>query len=314
MTAVLGVHGLVKRFGSVVAVDDLSFEVESGTVTGFLGPNGAGKTTSLRALLGLVTPTSGTTTVFGRPYRELPDPTRRIGAALEASGFHPGRKAIDHLRATALAAGIPVARAGAALTEVGMEAAADRRVGGFSLGMRQRLALAVALLGQPEVLVLDEPGNGLDPEGIHWMRGFLRSHADRGGTVLISSHVLSEVAQTVDNVVIVAGGRLVASSTLDDLIRQTSGGTVRLRSEDAGALCDALVARGAKATRAEADLVVAMGATAIEVGRMVADSGVAVFEMTTDESNLEDIFLELTSNGGPVTASGAAAPPGPAGP
>ncbi len=295
MTAVLSLRGLSKRFGPVLAVDDLTFEVESGSVTGFLGPNGAGKTTSLRALLGLVTPTAGTATVFGRPYRELPDPTRRVGAALEASGFHPGRRAIDHLRITALAAGIPVARAGAALVEVGMETAADRRVGGFSLGMRQRLALAVALLGQPEVLVLDEPGNGLDPEGIHWLRGFLRAHADRGGTVLISSHVLSEVAQTVDNVVIVAGGRLVASSTLADLVRRTSGERVRLRSEEAGALCDLLVGRGVDATRAEADLVVVTGTTAREVGRMVAASGVAVFEMTTDESNLEDIFLELTT-------------------
>ena len=292
----ISLRGLVKRFGHVLAVDDLSFDVESGTVTGFLGPNGAGKTTTLRALLGLVTPTSGTASVFGRPYRELPDPSRRIGAALEASGFHPGRKAIDHLRVTALAAGIPAARAEAALTEVGMETAADRRVGGFSLGMRQRLALAVALLGEPEVLILDEPGNGLDPEGIHWLRGFLRAHADRGGTVLVSSHVLSEVAQTVDHVVILAGGRLAASSTLDELVGRTSGGTVRLRSEEPGLLREALVARGATASIAgEPDLVVVSGASAREVGRMVADSGIAVFEMTTGESNLEDVFLQLTA-------------------
>ena len=297
MAAVISVHGLVKRFGPVLAVDDLSFEVEAGTVTGFLGPNGAGKTTSLRALLGLVTPTSGTAEVFGRPYRELPDPSRRIGAALEASGFHPGRKAIDHLRVTALAAGMPAERAPAVLAEVGMEFAADRRVGGFSLGMRQRLALAVALLGRPEVLVLDEPGNGLDPEGIHWMRGFLRSHADQGGTVLVSSHVLSEVAQTVDNVVIVAGGRLVASSTLAELVGRTSGDTVRMRSDDPGALRDALVARGADASVVESDLVVVKGAGAREVGRMVADSGIPVFEMRSDESNLEDAFLDLTTQG-----------------
>ncbi len=296
MTDVIEVRGLVKRFGSVVAVGDLSFAIQSGTVTGFLGPNGAGKTTTLRALLGLVNPTSGTATVFGQPYRKLQDPSRRIGAALEASGFHPGRRAIDHLRIAALAAGIATARARGALAEVGMEPAAERRVGGFSLGMRQRLALAGALLGQPEVLVLDEPANGLDPEGIHWMRGFLRSYADQGGTVLISSHVLSEVAQTVDHVVIVAGGRLVASATLAELTDRTSGGTVRLRSEQAETLRDALVARGATAALADADAVVVTGSDARDVGRMVADTGVPVFEMTTDGSNLEDVFLQLTSS------------------
>jgi len=300
VTDVISVRGLVKRFGSVLAVHELSFDVQSGTVTGFLGPNGAGKTTTLRALLGLVNPTSGTATVFGQPYRELQDPSRRIGAALEASGFHPGRKAIDHLRIAAIAAGIPKARAAAALAEVGMEPAAQRRVGGFSLGMRQRLALAGALLGQPEVLVLDEPANGLDPEGIHWMRGFLRSYADAGGTVLISSHVLSEVAQTVDRVVIVAGGRLVASATLAELTDRTSGGAVRLRSELAGPLRDALVARGAAATLDDddADAVVVTGTDARDVGRMVADTGVPVFEMTTDGSNLEDVFLQLTGSEG----------------
>ncbi len=297
MTDVIAVRGMVKRFGPVLAVHDLSFEVQSGTVTGFLGPNGAGKTTTLRALLGLVNPTSGTATVFGQPYRELADPSRRVGAALEASGFHPGRRAIDHLRIAAIAAGVPVARAGAALAEVGMEPAAGRRVGGFSLGMRQRLALAGALLGQPEVLVLDEPANGLDPEGIHWMRGFLRSYADQGGTVLISSHVLSEVAQTVDNVVIVAGGRLVAESTLTDLVQQASSGAVRLRSEQSGALCDALVAKGATASRADTDSVLVTGFDARHVGRLVAETGIAVFEMTTDGSNLEDVFLKLTSAG-----------------
>ncbi len=296
MTDVIAVRGLVKRFGSVVAVGDLSFAVQSGTVTGFLGPNGAGKTTTLRALLGLINPTSGTATVFGQPYRKLRDPSRHIGAALEASGFHPGRKAIDHLRIAAIAAGIPTARARAALAEVGMEPAAERRVGGFSLGMRQRLALAGALLGQPEVLVLDEPANGLDPEGIHWMRGFLRSYADQGGTVLISSHVLSEVAQTVDHVVIVAGGRLMASATLAELTDHTSGGVVRLRSEQAETLRDALVARGATAALADTDAVVVTGSDARDVGRMVADTRVPVFEMTTDGSNLEDVFLQLTGS------------------
>ena len=219
MTAVIGVDRLTKRFGPVVAVDDLSFEVEAGTVTGFLGPNGAGKTTTLRSLLGLVVPTSGAATVLGQPYRELDDPIRRVGAVLEASDFHPGRRAGDHLRVAAAAAGLPAARVGDALTQVGLQAVADRRVGGFSLGMRQRLALAGALLGHPGVLVLDEPANGLDPEGMHWLRGFLRAFAAGGGTVLISSHVLAEVAQTVDRVVIVSAGRLVAAATLDELVR-----------------------------------------------------------------------------------------------
>jgi ABC-2 type transport system ATP-binding protein len=187
--AAISVQGLTKRFGDVLAVDRLSFEVGPGTVTGFLGPNGAGKTTTLRMLLGLVAPTSGTATIDGRPYRELADPLRRVGAVLEAGGFHPGRSARDHLRVLAKAAGLPAGRVGEVLEQVGLAAAGRRRVGGFSLGMRQRLGLAAALLGDPEVLVLDEPANGLDPEGVHWLRGLVR-----GRTVLVSSHLLAEVA------------------------------------------------------------------------------------------------------------------------
>jgi ABC-2 type transport system ATP-binding protein len=219
--AVITIEGLSKRFGDVVAVDDLSFEVDQGTVTGFLGPNGAGKTTTLRMLLGLVTPTAGTARIQGRPYRELAAPLRHVGAVLEDSNFHPGRTARDHLHVVSIAAGLPRARAGEVLAQVDLDQAADRRVGGFSLGMRQRLALATALLGDPEVLVLDEPANGLDPEGIHWLRGSLRHLADQGRTVLVSSHVLAEVAQTVDQVVIIAHGRLVAQSTLAALNART---------------------------------------------------------------------------------------------
>ena len=215
--AVITIEGLSKRFGEVVAVDGLSFEVDQGTVTGFLGPNGAGKTTTLRMLLGLVTPTAGSARIQGRPYRELAAPLGHVGAVLESSGFHPGRTARNHLRVVATAAGLDRGRADQVLGQVGLEHAADRRVGGFSLGMRQRLALATALLGDPEVLVLDEPANGLDPEGIHWLRGFLRHLADQGRTVLVSSHVLAEVAQTVDGVVIIDRGQLAATARLEEL-------------------------------------------------------------------------------------------------
>ena len=291
--SVITVERLTKRFGRTVAVDDLSFEVEAGSVTGFLGPNGAGKTTTLRSLLGLVIPTRGTATVLGRPYAALDDPIRRVGAVLEASGFHPGRRALDHLRVAAVAAGLPAARAPAALAEVGLQTVADHRVGGFSLGMRQRLSLAGALLGEPQVLILDEPANGLDPEGIHWLRGFLRAFAARGGAVLVSSHVLAEVAQTVDRVVIVSRGRLVAAATLEELARR-SAGHVRVRSREAERLRDVLLARGLDARLVEPELVVVSGATAQAVGQAAADSRIAVYEMTSDRADLEAVFLELT--------------------
>jgi ABC-2 type transport system ATP-binding protein len=232
--AAIVVAGLTKRFGSLVAVDDLSFEVEPGTVTGCLGPNGAGKTTTLRMLLGLVTPTSGTATIAGRPYHELAAPKATVGAMLEASGFHPGRTAANHLKVIATAAGLSASRVDEVLAEVDLSDAAGRRVGKFSLGMRQRLGLAGALLGDPEVLVLDEPGNGLDPEGIRWLRGFLRRYAEQGRTVLISSHALAEVAQTVDRVVIIARGRLVAHSTLAELTQRGNLEDVFLELTSAG--------------------------------------------------------------------------------
>jgi ABC-2 type transport system ATP-binding protein len=231
--AAISVKGLTKRFGDVLAVDQLDFQVDPGTVVGFLGPNGAGKTTTLRMLLGLVTPTAGTATIAGRPYRELPDPARRVGAVLEASGFHPGRSARDHLRVLATAAGLDPRRVDEVLERTGLAAAGRRRVGGFSLGMRQRLGLAAALLGDPEVLVLDEPANGLDPEGVHWLRGLIRGLAADGRTVLVSSHLLAEVAQTADQVVIIDKGRLVtqapmaeltAGASLEDVFLQLTNG------------------------------------------------------------------------------------------
>jgi ABC-2 type transport system ATP-binding protein len=214
---VLTVRSLTKRYGDVVAVDGLTFALSPGTITGFLGPNGAGKTTTLRLLLGLAEPTAGEALVFGRRYRDLDNPMRRVGAVLESDDFDPGRSGRNHLRALALATGIAFDRVEELLALVELEAAADRRVRSYSLGMRQRLGLAAALLGDPDLLVLDEPANGLDPAGVHWLRGFLRQFAASGRTVLISSHVLAEVAQTVEDVLIIARGRLAAAVELDDL-------------------------------------------------------------------------------------------------
>jgi ABC-2 type transport system ATP-binding protein len=219
--AIIQVHALVKQYGPVTAVDHLSFEVQPGTVTGFLGPNGAGKTTTLRMLLGLVRPDAGTATINGQRYGDLAEPLHQVGAVLEASSFHPGRTARAHLRIQALAAQADASRVDDVLDLVDLTAAAGRRIGGFSLGMRQRLGLATALLADPEVLILDEPANGLDPDGIRWLRGLLRGFAAEGGTVLVSSHMLAEVAQTIDSVVIVDHGRLIAQGPVAGL---TAGG------------------------------------------------------------------------------------------
>ena len=218
MTVTLAVDGLTKRFGDIAAVDDLSFTVEPGRITGFLGPNGAGKTTTLRSLLGLVAPTSGRATVNGAAYRDLPAPLRTVGAALDSSGAHPGRRAIDHVRLAARAAGVPVSRASELLDMVGLDGAAHRRAGGFSTGMRQRLGLATALAGDPGALVLDEPANGLDPEGIRWLRIFLQRLRGEGRTLLVSSHQLDEIARIADDVVIIAHGRLAFRGPVSDLI------------------------------------------------------------------------------------------------
>jgi ABC-2 type transport system ATP-binding protein len=215
--SVVQVRSLSKRFGEILAVDDISLSLEAGTVTGFLGPNGAGKTTTLKVLLGLAEPTAGEALVFGRRYGELEQPARRVGAVLESNDFHPGRSGRDHLKMLALAAEIPSSRVDEVLELVELRDKADRRVRTYSLGMRQRLGLAAALLGDPELLVLDEPANGLDPVGVHWLRGFLRSFAERGGSVLVSSHILAEVAQAVDQVVIIDRGRLLTTARLDEL-------------------------------------------------------------------------------------------------
>jgi len=295
--AAITVQGLTKRFDDVLAVDRLDLAIGEGTVAGFLGPNGAGKTTTLRMLLGLVAPDAGTATIGGRPYRELPDPVRRVGAVLEAGGFHPGRSARDHLRVMATAARLAPGRVEEVLEQTGLAGAARRRVGGFSLGMRQRLGLAAALLGDPEVLVLDEPANGLDPEGVHWLRGLVRGLADQGRTVLVSSHLLAEVAQTVDQVVIIDKGRLVTQSTLAAL---TAGAdrTVRVRTPEPEALRDLLVARGATVTVDGPDRLIVGGVTTEQVGQAAAAGGVVLHEMRFERSNLEDVFLELTGGKG----------------
>ena len=257
--AAIEIQGLSKRFGEVAAVDDLSFTAREGAVTGFLGPNGAGKSTTLRMLLGLVRPSQGSATICGKPYAAMAEPFRRVGAVLEADAFHPGRRARDHLRVLATAAGLPLARVDAVLREVDLADVGHRRVKGFSLGMRQRLGLASALLGEPEVLILDEPANGLDPEGVHWLRQFVRAFADKGGTVLVSSHVLAEVAQTVDDVVIIANGGLVTQSSLAELANRSRSG-VRVRTPQAEALRGALLAQGISAQLVASDALVALRA------------------------------------------------------
>ena len=286
------VRQLTKHFGSVHAVDDLSFVVAPGRVTGFLGPNGAGKTTTLRCLLGLVTPTSGTATIGGRRYADLPDPLHAVGAALEATGFHSGRSARDHLRVLATTAGIPTSRVDQVLSQVGLDESAGRRVGGFSMGMRQRLALAAALLGDPPVLLLDEPANGLDPEGIAWLRGFLRFLAAEGRTVLISSHVLSEVQQTVDEVVIIARGRLIRHAPLAEL---EGGRATLVRTPSPQELATALAAAELTGQPQQDGSLVVPGAEPAAVGAVAFKAGVELHELRQQDSDLEAVFLSLTA-------------------
>jgi ABC-2 type transport system ATP-binding protein len=291
------VEDLTKRFGHVLAVDRLSFSVPAGRVTGFLGPNGAGKTTTLRVLLGLVHPTSGVATFAGVRYPDLRDPARRVGAVLEATSFHPGRRARDHLRILATAAGLPLSRVDDTLATVGLAEVGHRRVGGFSLGMRQRLGLAAALLGDPEILILDEPTNGLDPDGVRWLRGLVRQLAAEGRTVLVSSHLLSEVAQTVDDVVIIAGGRLVAHGPLSEVARRAASQFgVLLRTPQ---VAEAQGALGAAGLHVEVDgdgALIVSGATPDAVGRAVAQAGLTLYEMRPIDRSLEDVFLELTTS------------------
>ena len=290
------VRGLTKSFGPVRAVSDLSFTVQPGSITGFLGPNGAGKTTTLRMLLGLERPDAGTATFDDRTYASLPSPVRTVGAVLETA-FHPARSGRNHLRVYCRAAGLPLSRADHTLAQVGLTDAAGRRAGGYSLGMRQRLALAGALLGDPSVLVLDEPANGLDPEGIQWLRGFLRYLAhDEGRTVLVSSHLLSEMEQTADRVVIVGAGRLVREGSLADLRAQATGaGTVLVRSPEAERLAGELRAAGMTAALGEDGLLAVESTTPAAVGARAFAAGVELHELRARTSGLEELYFQLTA-------------------
>jgi ABC-2 type transport system ATP-binding protein len=287
-------EALSKRFGKLLAVDDLSFALEPGTITGFLGPNGAGKTTTLRMLLGLAAPSSGHALVFGQPYAQIEQPARRIGAVLEATDFHPGRSGRDHLRMLAAAAELPRSRVEEVLGLVELTGAAGRRVKGYSLGMRQRLGLAAALLGDPELLILDEPANGLDPEGVRWLRDFLRSFAAAQRTVLISSHVLAEVAQTVDQVLIINRGRLVVESSLAQLTARV-GGAVRVRTPEPDKLAAALQQAGIDATASNEHGLLVHGTTSERVGDVAFAALVPIHELVAEGSSLEQVFLDLTA-------------------
>jgi ABC-2 type transport system ATP-binding protein len=287
--------GLTKTFGDVKAVDDLSFTVARGTITGFLGPNGAGKTTTLRILLGLVAPDAGSATIGGRRYVDLPEPGKVVGAALEATDFHPARSGLNHLRVYCTISGYPLTRAHEVLDEVGLGPAKRRAVGGYSLGMRQRLALAAALLGDPEVLILDEPANGLDPEGIVWMRRFLRRYAESGRTVLVSSHVLTEMQQLVDQVVILRRGRLVRQGSLAELAGGPPWSLVKTPEVERllAALCDG----GAAEPRVErlGPDVLRIDLAAAHIGRVAVGARVELHELTPGRGDLEQAFFELTT-------------------
>ena len=287
------VRGLSKRFAGVAAVDDLSFDIEAGRVTGFLGPNGAGKSTTLRALLGLVRPSSGSATFSGQRYEELQQPAARVGAVLEDASFHPGRSARNHLRVLAVTGGHPAGRVDEVLAAGELDHAADRRVKGFSMGMRQRLAIAAALLGDPEVLILDEPTNGLDPPGITWLRGLLREQAAEGRAVLVSSHVLAEVAQSVDDVVVIADGQLRAQGTLDHVLGGEDGPATEVRAQEPTRLTAALERRGHRVEH-RGDVLHVLGASPAEVGKIAGDERVAVLGLAPRVRSLEEAFLTLT--------------------
>lgn len=303
-TAALHLRGLTKRYGGTLAVDDLSFDVEAGQVVGFLGPNGSGKSTTLRMAVGLTAATSGTALIEGRPFRELTDPGRVVGSIVDGVDYHPGRRAIEELRISARTIGVPAARADEVLEMVGLGTAGRKRVGQYSLGMRQRLGIAQALLGDPRVLLLDEPANGLDPEGIRWIRELLRWLADDGRAVLVSSHLIGEIARLADRVVVIREGRFVAAGTIDELTGGEGGAVVHVRSLDDAALTAALEADGAHVERVGEQLRIT-GADAEAVGRAALAAGVVLTELTGIRPELEDVFVELT--GEPAAAGGDAA-------
>jgi ABC-2 type transport system ATP-binding protein len=291
---VIEARGLSKRYGTTLAVDDLSFIVRPGVVTGFLGPNGAGKSTTMRLILGLDAPTAGSVTVNGKPYREHRAPLAEVGALLEARAIHTGRSAFLHLRALAESNGIPRSRVDEVVRLVGLEGVARRRVGTFSLGMGQRLGVAAALLGDPRTLILDEPSNGLDPEGIRWIRHLLRSLAEQGKTVFVSSHLMSEMSLMADHLIVVGRGRLIGDTTVAEFVRQASGDAVRVRTPDAARLRAAL--RGSEATidDEEDGAVTVRGMSSTAIGELASERGVVLHELTPVRASLEEAFMHLT--------------------
>jgi ABC-2 type transport system ATP-binding protein len=301
----IDVRGLTKRYGSDTVVDDLSFTVEPGQVTGFLGPNGAGKSTTMRMIIGLAAPTRGTVTIDGRHYRDLPVPLSEVGALLDASAVHGGRTAYNHLLALAVSNGLPRRRVGEVLARTGLEGVAGKRAGGFSLGMRQRLGIAATLLGDPQVLIFDEPVNGLDPEGIRWIRDFMRSLAAEGRAVLVSSHLMSEMAQTADHLVVIGKGRLIADMSVSDLMHSNGEGTVLVRTPDPGDFALRLTAAGAAVRDGLENSLVVSGMTSTEIGELAAYHGLALSELTPQRASLEDAFMDLTKNS--IEYQGAAA-------
>jgi ABC-2 type transport system ATP-binding protein len=288
--------GLTKRYGAARAVDDLSFTVPPGQVTGFLGPNGAGKSTTMRLILGLDAPTAGAVTVGGRPYTSYRRPLFQAGALLEAKAFHGGRSARNHLLCLAASNGISPARVDQVLDLVGLRGAARRRAGGFSLGMSQRLGIAAALLGDPPVLLLDEPVNGLDPEGVLWIRTLLKSLAAEGRTVLLSSHLMSEMALTADRLIIIGRGRLITQATMEQFLAAGSGGQVRVRSPQAAALAALLAAGGATIAGHDGDMLTVTGTTAEAIGEAARASGLTLTELSARQATLEERYMELTQD------------------
>jgi ABC-2 type transport system ATP-binding protein len=289
------VENVTKRYGDKVAVDDLTFEVKPGIVTGFLGPNGAGKSTTMRLILGLDTPTSGNVTLDGRKYAELPAPLHEVGAMLEARAIHTGRSAYNHLLALAQTHGIGRARVNEVIDLVGIQTVARKRVGGFSLGMGQRLGVAAALLGDPHVLILDEPANGLDPEGILWIRTLLKRLAKEGRTVFLSSHLMSEMAQTADHLVVIGRGRLIADTSVDDFVhRASTGAAVRVVSEQATTLRDALARHDARVDSVERGVLEVHGLTGQQIGEIALAEQIVLAELTPLQASLEQAFMQLT--------------------
>ncbi|MBW5254319.1 ATP-binding cassette domain-containing protein [Streptomyces sp. P01-B04] len=289
------VNGLTKRYGTATAVKDLTFTVRPGEVTGFLGPNGAGKTTTLRMLLGLVEPTAGTATLQGRPFREHPRGLRHVGALLDAGDVHGGRTARAHLAMLARSNSIPRSRVDQLLQDVGLAGAARRRVGGFSLGMRQRLGIATALLGDPPVLLFDEPLNGLDPEGVLWVRGLFRRLAAEGRTVFVSSHLMTEMEHTADRLVVIGRGELIAAESLTAFAARSTRLSVTVGTPDPAALAPLLTAEGAEVVR-DGDRLTVTGLTAARIGELALDHHVLLHELTTLGASLEEAFMELTAD------------------